>query len=87
MTDDARVCCSRSRENLLSQLQVFTGDSFPLRLLMFPEGTTVNQRSMEKCLEFAKKVMMAPVLHRARFLPGMSTPRQRKHPLRSLHRR
>lgn len=44
------------RANLQKQLAVFTGDGFPLRLLIFPEGTTVNQRSMDKCSSFAKKV-------------------------------
>lgn len=93
MIDHARVWCARSRDNLLRQLQVFTGDSYPLRLLIFPEGTTVNQRSMDKCLEFAKKVMMAPRMYRPRFpphphppppTPGMRMPRAREHPLRCL---
>ncbi|CAN0335035.1 unnamed protein product [Ascophyllum nodosum] len=46
---------TKDRTNLEKQLAVFTGDNFPLRLLIFPEGTTVNQRSMEKCATFAKK--------------------------------
>lgn len=45
------------RANLERQLGVFTGDGFPLRLLIFPEGTTINGRSMDKCTAFAKKVM------------------------------
>ncbi|CAM9446476.1 unnamed protein product, partial [Hapterophycus canaliculatus] len=45
----------KDRANLERQLNVFTGDGFPLRLLIFPEGTTINQRSMEKCSAFAKK--------------------------------
>eukprot|EP00903_Cladosiphon_okamuranus_P020541 g18854.t1 len=45
----------KDRANLEKQLGVFTGDGFPLRLLIFPEGTTINQRSMDKCANFAKK--------------------------------
>ncbi|CAN0570072.1 unnamed protein product, partial [Ectocarpus sp. 12 AP-2014] len=45
----------KDRANLERQLGVFTGDGFPLRLLIFPEGTTINARSMEKCTAFAKK--------------------------------
>ncbi|CAN0128810.1 unnamed protein product [Pylaiella littoralis] len=45
----------KDRANLEKQLGVFTGDGFPLRLLIFPEGTTINQRSMDKCSAYAKK--------------------------------
>jgi 1-acyl-sn-glycerol-3-phosphate acyltransferase len=46
----------RDQKDLMRQLHTFVTDETPLRLLIFPEGTTINTKSMEKCRSFAKQV-------------------------------
>jgi len=42
------------RTKLKAKLASFAKDNFPMMLLIFPEGTTINTTSMEKCNAFAK---------------------------------
>ena len=48
----------RDQKDLMRQLHTFVTDETPLRLLIFPEGTTINTKSMDKCRGFAKQVRM-----------------------------
>ncbi|KAG5192570.1 acyltransferase-domain-containing protein [Tribonema minus] len=43
------------QKHLMQQLQVFVHDDTPLRLVIFPEGTTMNTTSLEKSTAFAQK--------------------------------
>ncbi|CAM9965820.1 unnamed protein product [Phaeothamnion confervicola] len=44
---------AKDRKGLRQQLDVFKKDGFPLRLLIFPEGTTANTRDIAKSEKYA----------------------------------
>ena len=44
------------KQDLLKTLEVYAKDGAALRLMMFPEGTTINARSLAKANIFALKV-------------------------------
>ncbi|CAN0189533.1 unnamed protein product [Discosporangium mesarthrocarpum] len=46
---------AKDKHNLDRQLEAFMEDDFPLRLLLFPEGTTINTLAMSTCKEYAEK--------------------------------
>jgi hypothetical protein len=49
----------KDQRHLERQMTNFVADDAPLRLIIFPEGTTINTTSLDKCTAFAKKVTYA----------------------------